>query len=164
LETHHVLPNPSLSMFSLSYQVETHAARPSSATEVNLLPLPLSSSPPSPRLQSSSSGSLKYLLQRVVTEKISLSASVTNSEGDIDAIKERLTTSLAEINGCLSLSSSLTSPAGLESEIEELRNNLVDGYRLRGAVQSDEARAKADRDRLLLVVAVELPPLCCDFI
>lgn len=45
------------------------------------------------------SGSLKYLLQRVVTEKISLSASVTNSEADIESIKERLTTSLAEING-----------------------------------------------------------------
>lgn len=45
-------------------------------------------------------------------------------------------------------------PTGLESEIEELRNNLVDAYRLRGTVQSDEARAKADRDRLLLVVAV----------
>jgi hypothetical protein len=48
---------------------------------------------------SQSSGSLKYLLQRVVTEKISLSASVSNSEGEIEAIKERLTASLSEING-----------------------------------------------------------------
>jgi hypothetical protein len=46
-----------------------------------------------------SSGSLKYLLQRVATEKISLSASVANSEADIETIKERLTSSLADISG-----------------------------------------------------------------
>jgi septal ring factor EnvC (AmiA/AmiB activator) len=114
-----------------------------------------------------SSGSLKYLLQRVATEKISLAASVANSEADIETIKEQLASSLANISA-------------VESEIEELRNNLLDAYRLRGLVQvslsrsifsviaahwaqSDEVRAKADRDRLALVVTVSRqaysPPL-----
>mmetsp|Transcript_800 Transcript_800/g.799 ORF Transcript_800/g.799 Transcript_800/m.799 type:complete len:679 (+) Transcript_800:19-2055(+) len=100
--------------------------------DISEIPVPKSS-------DSISSGSLKYLLQRVVTEKISLSASITNSEADIEAIKGRLSTSISEING-------------IESEIEAIRNKLLEAYHIRGAIQFDEARNKMERDRLSLVV------------
>lgn len=82
-----------------------------------------------------------------------MSASVTNSESDIESIKERLSASLSEINGSLTPTPRLTlESSGLQTEIEEIKSRLLESYRQRGALQVDEIRAKADRDRLVLVV------------
>lgn len=47
----------------------------------------------------STSSSLKYLLQRIATEKISLSSALTHAEEEVQEIRNKLQGTIAEING-----------------------------------------------------------------
>jgi hypothetical protein len=45
------------------------------------------------------SASLKYLLQRVATEKISLSSALAHAEGEVEEVRNKLQGTISEING-----------------------------------------------------------------
>mmetsp|Transcript_2695 Transcript_2695/g.4048 ORF Transcript_2695/g.4048 Transcript_2695/m.4048 type:complete len:1026 (-) Transcript_2695:127-3204(-) len=85
-------------------------------------------------------GNLKYLMQRVATEKISLTAALGTVEQDVQETRERIQSTVDDING-------------LQDEMEELRKRLLAAYEAKSKAQNDDSQARAEKQRLMTVIA-----------